>query len=91
VFSQEQKQFLDILSAFDDIEASLATEFVRRARFILTTRFDPNDITEEGYDFTGWILEFYQENCDGIVEVDGQGFYSPKGDLIVDLASTSEE
>ncbi len=91
VFEQEQKQFRDILTAYDDIEASLATEFVNRARFILTTRFDPTDITDEGYDFNGWILEFYQENCNGIVQVDGQGFFSPKGDLIVDMTPTSEE
>jgi hypothetical protein len=91
LFAQEKRQFLDILSNFDDIEASLVREYVNRARFILTTRFDPTDITEEGYDFNGWILEFYQEQCDGVVEVDGQGFYSPKGELIVDLSDTSEE
>jgi hypothetical protein len=91
VFEQEKKQFLEILNAYEDIEASLVVEYVNRARFILTTRFDPNDITEEGYDFNGWILEFYQEHCNGIVQVDGQGFYSPKGDLIVDLSLSSEE
>ncbi len=91
VFEQEQKQFRDILTAYDDIEASLVAEYVNRARFILTTRFDPADITDEGYDFNGWILEFYQEQCNGIVQVDGQGFYSPKGDLIVDMTPTSEE
>ncbi|HLZ33067.1 MAG TPA: hypothetical protein VKP13_03560 [Nitrospira sp.] len=91
VFEQEQKQFLDILNAYDDIEASIATEFVNRARFILTTRVDPGDITDEGYDFNGWILEFYQEHCNGLVEVDGKGFYSPKGELIVDLSPNEEE
>lgn len=91
VFEQEKNQFLEILNAYEDIEASLVVEYVNRARFILTTRFDPNDITEEGYDFNGWILEFYQEQCNGIVQVDGQGFYSPKGDLIVDLSPSSEE
>ena len=91
VFEQEKKQFLDILTAYDDIEASLATEFVNRARFILTTRLDPADITDEGYDFNGWILEFYQEHCNGIVQMDGKGFFSPKGDLIVDLSPTEEE
>jgi hypothetical protein len=49
------------------------------------------DITEEGYDFNGWILEFYQEQCNGIVQVDGQGFFSPKGELIVDLSIANEE
>jgi hypothetical protein len=31
-------------------------------------------------------LEFYQEQCNGIVQMDGQGFFSPKGELIVDLS-----
>ena len=35
---------------------------------------------------SGWILEFYQDQCNGIVQIDNQGFYSPKGDLIVDLS-----
>jgi hypothetical protein len=91
VFEQEKAQFLDVLKAYDDIEASVAMECVNRARFILTTRFDAKDMTDEGYDFNGWILEFYQEHCDGIVQVDDQGFYSPKGELIVDLSPPEED
>jgi hypothetical protein len=91
VFEHEKKQFLDLLTAYEDIEASLVTEYVNRARFILTTRLDTKDITDEGYDFNGWILEFYQEQCNGIVQVDDQGFFSPKGELIVDLAPSMEE
>ena len=91
VFEHEKAQFLDMLKAYDDIEASLVVECINRTRFILTTRFDSADITDEGYDFNGWILEFYQEHCNGIVEVDGQGFYSPKGELIVDLSPPEEE
>ncbi len=86
VFEQEQRQFRDLLTAYEDIEAQLALEFVNRAQFILTTRFSKDDMTDEGYDFNGWILEFYQEQCNGIVQIDDQGFYSPKGDLIVDMA-----
>ena len=67
------------------MEADLAREFVVRAHFILATRILKNDITEEGYDFNGWILEFFQDNCNGIVQIDGQGFFSPKGELVVDL------
>jgi hypothetical protein len=89
VFEQEQKYFLELLSPYDDIEAHLASEYVRRARFILTTQMQ-SDITDEGYDFNGWILEFYQEHCTGLVQVDGQGFFSPKGQLIVDLSEPQE-
>jgi len=47
-------------------------------------------MSEEGYDFNGWILEFYQDQCNGIVQIDHQGFYSPQGDLIVDLSFKEE-
>ena len=89
VYDQEKKQFSDILSAQADVEAQLALEYVTRCRFILTTRI-AKDVTDEGYDFNGWILEFYQEQCEGIVQIDKQGFYSPKGDLIVDLSTSGE-
>ncbi|MDH4153703.1 MAG: hypothetical protein OEV01_07965 [Nitrospira sp.] len=90
VYEQEKKQFLDILTAYADVEAQLALEYVSRSRFILTTRMGEQDVTDEGYDFNGWILEFYQEQCNGIVQIDRQGFYSPKGELIVDLSIPTE-
>ena len=90
VFDTEKRQFVNLLSAHDDIEVGLAREYVERARFVLTTRFAQNEMTDEGYDFNGWILEFYQEQCNGIVQIDHQGFYSPKGDLIVDLSFKEE-
>jgi hypothetical protein len=86
VFEKEKEQFLGILSAHDDVEAELVRAYVERARFVLTTRFSQSDMSDEGYDFNGWILEFYQDQCNGIVQIDHQGFYSPKGDLIVDLS-----
>jgi hypothetical protein len=86
-FEQEKSQFLEALTSYDDVEATLVADQLGKARFILLTRLDPTDITDEGYDFNGWILEFYQENCSGTVQVDGQGFYSPKGTLIVDMSA----
>lgn len=88
---QERKAFLDRLSVFDDVEAQLVREYVTRARFIATTRVIQSDVTDEGYDFNGWLLEFFQEHCDGVVQMDGQGFFSPKGDLIVDMQDTSNQ
>ncbi|HWG95472.1 MAG TPA: hypothetical protein VN647_00190 [Nitrospira sp.] len=91
VYDQEKGFFLDALTAHSDIEAQLAMEYVTRCRFILTTRMAENDVTDEGYDFNGWILEFYQEQCNGIVQIDKQGFYSPKGELIVDMSVSGED
>jgi hypothetical protein len=85
IFEKERTEFLQRLSVYDDIEAELVREQVTRARFIVTNRYSKSDISEDGYDFNGWILEFFQENCNGIVQMDGQGFFSPKGDLIVEI------
>jgi hypothetical protein len=91
VYDQETKLFLDLLSAHSETEAQLAMEYVTRCRFILTTRMAENDVTEEGYDFNGWILEFYQEQCNGIVQIDQHGFYSPNGELILDMSMAAED
>ncbi|MCP9443265.1 MAG: hypothetical protein NNA20_11800 [Nitrospira sp.] len=91
LYEQEKKQFLELLSVYDDVEPQLIRAHIASSRFILTTRIDEKDITEEGYDFNGWILQFYQEQCHGIVQIDGIGFYSPKGDLVIDLSDGAED
>ena len=90
VFEEEQKSFTNRLSVYDDVEAQIAREFIAKARFIATAQMVKQDITEEGYDFNGWILEFFQEQCNGIVQIDGQGFFSPKGELVVDMEEVTE-
>ncbi|MEE8125998.1 MAG: hypothetical protein V3T42_09315 [Nitrospirales bacterium] len=90
VFEQEQTSFTNQLTVFDEVEAQIAREFIGKSRFIATTQMVKQDITEEGYDFNGWVLEFFQEQCNGIVQIDGQGFYSPKGELVVDMEEVRE-
>src|SRR5207247_2343922 len=39
-----------------------------------------------------WILQFFEENCDGMVQIDGQGFYDPEtGELIFELPPIDDE
>jgi len=90
VFEGEKTSFFNRISVFDDVEAEIAREFISKSHFIATTQMVKKDVTDEGYDFNGWILEFFQENCNGIVQIDGQGFYSPKGELIVDMEEVME-
>ena len=84
-FQQERQYFLERLAAFDDVESQVVRQCVADARFLVTTRLAKADMTAEGYDFNGWVLEFFQDNCNGLVQMDGQGFFSPKGELIVEL------
>lgn len=90
VFEKEKVGFTNRLSAFDDVEAQIAMECIDKSHFIATTQMVKNDVSDEGYDFNGWILEFFQENCNGIVQIDGQGFYSPRGELVVDMEEAME-
>lgn len=84
-FQQERQYFLERLAAFDDVESQVVRQCVADARFLVTTRLTKADMTDEGYDFNGWVLEFFQDNCNGLVQMDGQGFFSPKGELIVEF------
>lgn len=90
VYESEKNGFLEQLSVYDDVEAQIAREFIAKCKFIATTQMVQKDVSEEGYDFNGWILEFFQENCNGIVQIDGQGFFSPKGELVVDMEEVKE-
>ncbi len=85
LLEEERKHFFERLAVHDDEEAGLAQHYVTKARFLVTTGYVQSDMTEEGYDFNGWVLQFFQENCDGIVQVDGQGFFSPRGELVVEM------
>mgnify|MGYP003343047305 CR=1 FL=1 len=91
IFEQERQFFLDRLAAFPDVEAQVVRQCVSDARFLVTTRLAKADISDEGYDFNSWILEFFQDNCNGVVQIDGQGFFSPKGELVVELDVTEPE
>lgn len=88
ILEKERTYFLEQLAVHDDVEAELVRHYVTKARFLITTGYLDSDMTDEGYDFNGWVLQFFQENCDGVVQVDGQGFFSPKGDLIVEMEGT---
>lgn len=90
VYEQEKALFLELLSAYEGVESELVRGHLSLSRFILTTRMVENDMTDEGIDFNGWVLEFYQEQCNGIVQIDNHGFYSPQGELIIDMSVSVE-
>ena len=85
IFDQDIQGLLNFAEAHRELDNWQVVDQLRGCRFYVATILDKNDITEEGYDFNGWILQFFQENCNGLVQVDGQGFFSPKGELIVEL------
>ena len=91
IFKQEVQGFLDFVETHREIDNWLVVDQLRGCRFYIAAILDKNDITEDGYDFNGWILQFFQENCDGMVQIDGQGFYNAEGEVIFELPPIDDE
>lgn len=91
IFQQEIQGILSFVEAHHEIDNWRVADHLRVSRFFIASILDKNDITEEGYDFNGWILQFFEENCDGMVQIEGQGFYGPAGQIIFDLPHDEEE
>jgi hypothetical protein len=91
VFKQDIDALLTFVDAHRELDSWRVSDHLRACRFFMASILDKNDITDEGYDFNGWILQFFEENCDGMVQIDGQGFYSPEGEIILELPSMDDE
>jgi hypothetical protein len=91
VFQQDLEGLLQFVESHREIDHWRVADHLRGCRFFVASILDKNDITDEGYDFNGWILQFFEENCDGMVQIDGQGFYNPEGGIILELPSLDED
>ncbi len=91
IFQQDIQGFLSYVETHREIDNWRVADQLRGCRFFIANILDKNDITEDGYDFNGWILQFFQENCDGMVQIDGQGFYDEEGRLLFELPSLDDE
>ncbi len=91
VFKQDIEGLLHFVESHREIDNWRVVDQLRGCRFYIATILDKNDITEDGYDFNGWMLQFFQENCDGMVQIDGQGFYDEMGEIIFELPPVDEE
>ena len=91
LFKQDTEGLLRFVEAHREIDNWRVADQLRACRFYVASILDKNDITDDGYDFNGWVLEFFQENCDGMVQIDGQGFYNNEGELIFELPPIDDE
>jgi hypothetical protein len=91
IFKQDVEGLLHYVESFREIDNWRVVDQLRGCRFYVANILDKNDITEEGYDFNGWILQFFQENCDGMVQIDGQGFFDENGEILFELPPLDDE
>ena len=90
IFRQDLDDLLRFVEAHRELDNWRVADHLRGCRFFIGNILDKNDITDEGYDFNGWILQFFQENCDGMVQIDGQGFYDAEGQNIFELPAIDD-
>jgi len=91
IFDQDIQRLLNFAEAHRELDNWQVVDQLRGCRFYVATILDKNDITEEGYDFNGWILQFFQENCNGMVQIDGQGFFDAEGEVLLELPSIDDD
>ena len=91
IFKQDTEGLLAFVDSHRELDSWRVSDHLRACRFFIASILDKNDINDEGYDFNGWILQFFEENCDGMVQIDGQGFYSPEGNIILELPAIDGE
>jgi len=58
-------------------------------KFIVTCQLPASDMEEDGFDANSEFLLFFVEHCEGMVQADGEGFYSGSR-LILPLQSSPE-
>jgi hypothetical protein len=91
IFTQNVEGLKSYVDTHRELDSWRVSDHLGSCRFFVASILDKNDITDEGYDFNGWVLQFFEENCDGMVQIDGQGFYGPEGDIILDLPPIDDE
>ncbi len=91
IFTQDIEGLRSFVDAHRELDSWRVSDHLRACRFFVASILNKNDITDEGYDFNGWILQFFEENCDGMVQIDGQGYYGPEGEILLDLPPMDAE
>jgi len=48
---------------------------LKGTRFTIACQLPVSDIDDDGYDANGEFLRYFLENCEGMIQADGEGFY----------------
>lgn len=85
IFVEEQQEFLDALKKIPTSkEQGKAKEILENV--VQTYAFDvDDDISEEGWDFLNFLLDFISDTTDGYVQIDNEGIYDKKGRILVEM------
>jgi hypothetical protein len=62
-----------------------ALAHLAKTKFIIACQLPTSDMEEDGYQANWEFVCYFREYCDGMIQVDGEGFYDEKNKLIVRL------
>lgn len=82
---EEINEFLELLKvAPRNSNRRRVEDHLRATRFVIAAQIPRSDIDDDGYDANGWVMRFFLERNDAMIQADSEGFYD--GDeLIVGL------
>src|SRR5207253_2293033 len=66
IFKQDTEGLLAFVDAHRELDSWRVSDHLRACRFFIASILDKNDINDEGYDFNGWILQFFEGACSSV-------------------------
>ncbi len=82
---QEVEEFVELVGKPGlSLAKRRVVKHLRDTPFIICCRLLTADIDDDGYDANGEFLRYFLENCGGMIQADGEGFYEGER-LVVEL------
>ena len=73
---QELEEFIELIAEPGLSEPKKQVlEHLRSTKFIIACQLPTSDIEDDGYDANGDFLTYFVEQCGGMIQADGEGFY----------------
>jgi hypothetical protein len=72
---EEFKEAIGKPGLFDSSKKKVL-KHLNQTTFILCNQLPTSDIDDDGYDINGELMEIFATECEGMVQCDGEGFYS---------------
>jgi len=76
LMQQEIGEFLDSIGRpGPSLAKQRVISHLKKTRYIIACQLPTSDIDDDGYDSNADFLNYFVENCGGMIQADGEGFY----------------
>lgn len=73
---QELEEFIELIGQpGSSAPKKRVLEHLHSTKFVIACQLPSSDIEDDGYDANGDFLSYFVEQCGGMIQADGEGFY----------------